>query len=103
MENDIMEYFLLEHPPDGLILCNFSNCENIAEYLEINEQGGEECFCAAHTSSEKHASVLPNGVPIDTYPVQESTYCLRLLYVITPRNAHDNIVTCSTQEGKILR
>jgi hypothetical protein len=101
MEDDIMESFLLEHPPDGLILCNRSNCENIAEYLELSEQGREDFVCAAHTSSEKHASVLSNGAPSGAYPAQEST-CLRLLYVITPRNAHDNIVTCSTEEGKIL-
>jgi hypothetical protein len=31
--------------------------------LEINEHGGEYFACAAHTSSEKHASVLPKGVP----------------------------------------
>jgi hypothetical protein len=103
MEDDIMEYFLLEHPPDRLILCNRSNCENIAEYLEVNQQGWEDFVCAAHTSSDKHASVLPKSVPSGAYTAQESTCCLRLFYVITPRNVHDNIVTCSKEEGKICR
>jgi len=60
---DFMEYFRLDHPPDRLILCNRSNCEDIADYIEVNEQTGEEFVCAAHTSSQRHASVLPNGVP----------------------------------------
>lgn len=58
-----MEYFLLEHPPDRLILCNRSGCEDIADYLEVNEQGCEDLVCAVHTSSVMHASVLPNGIP----------------------------------------
>jgi hypothetical protein len=58
-----MEYFRLEHPPDRLILCNRPNCEDIADYLELNQQGREDFVCAAHTSSEKHASVLRDGVP----------------------------------------
>ena len=58
-----MEYFLLEHPPDRLILCHRSICENIADYLEVNELGGEDFVCAAHTSSQRHASALPTGIP----------------------------------------
>jgi len=58
-----MEYFRFDHPPDRLILCHRSNCEGIADYLEIDEQGREDLVCAAHTSSEMHASVLPKGVP----------------------------------------
>jgi hypothetical protein len=57
-----MEYFRLEHPPDRLILCNRPDCEHIADYLELDEQGCEDLVCAAHTSSEKHASVLREGV-----------------------------------------
>ena len=57
-----MEYFRLDHPPDRLFLCNRSNCEDIADYLEV-EQSQEEYVCAAHTSSQRHASVLPKGVP----------------------------------------
>jgi hypothetical protein len=65
---DFMEYFLLEHPPDRLILCNRSGCNGIADYLEVSEQGGEDFLCAVHTSSEKHALVLPKGVPRGATP-----------------------------------
>ena len=58
-----MKHFRLEHPPDRLILCHRSNCEDIADYLEVNEHGREDFVCAAHTSSERHASVLPTGIP----------------------------------------
>ncbi len=58
-----MEHFRLEHPLGRLILCNRSNCKDIADYLEISEQGDEDFVCAAHTSSERHASVLPMGIP----------------------------------------
>jgi len=64
-----MEYFRLIHPPDRLIVCSRSNCEKIADYLEVNEHGGEYLACATHTSSERHASVLPRGVP---HPVDAS-------------------------------
>jgi len=56
-----MEYFRLEHPPDRLILCHHPDCNDIADYLEVNEQGREGFACAAHTTSEKHVSVLPDG------------------------------------------
>jgi hypothetical protein len=62
-----MEHFRLEHPPDRLILCNRSKCEGIADYLEVNEHGGEDFVCAAHTSSERHASVLPKRVYVEPH------------------------------------
>jgi len=55
-----MECFRLEHPADRLILCDHSDCEEIADYLELQEGGREDLFCAAHTSSQKHVSVLPS-------------------------------------------
>jgi len=58
-----MEYFRFDHPPDRLTLCSRPNCEDIADYLEVTEEGWEEFVCAAHTSSERHVSVLPMGVP----------------------------------------
>jgi hypothetical protein len=58
-----MEYFRLDYPPDRLIICNRSNREDIADYLELNEDGREYFACAGHTSSERHASVLRKGVP----------------------------------------
>jgi hypothetical protein len=62
-----MKYFRLDHPPDRLILCNRYKCEDIADYLEVNEHGGENCLCAAHTSSERHVSVLPKGVCVESH------------------------------------
>jgi len=62
-----MKYFRLDHPPDRLILCNRYECEDIADYLEVNEHGGENCLCAAHTSSERHVSVLPKGVCVESH------------------------------------
>jgi hypothetical protein len=58
-----MKYFRVDHPPDQLIPCNRSNCKGIADYLEVNEHEGENFVCAAHTGSERHASVLPERVP----------------------------------------
>jgi hypothetical protein len=57
-----MKYFRVDHPPDQLILCTRSGCESIADYLEVSENGGEAFVCAAHTKSERHASVLPERV-----------------------------------------
>jgi len=65
---DFMEYFCLDHPSDRLILCNRSTCEDIADYLEVNEQNREDFVCAAHTSSQRYASVLPKGVPSGAEP-----------------------------------
>ena len=59
-----MKYLRVDHPTDRLILCNRFNCEDIADYLEVSEQGREDFVCAAHTSSERHASVLPKGILI---------------------------------------
>jgi len=59
-----MEYFRLDHPPDRLILCSRSNCEDIADYLEVNEDGSEDFVCAAHTGSARYVSVLAKRVPI---------------------------------------
>jgi hypothetical protein len=58
-----MEYVCLDHPLDRLILCHRSNCNGIADDLEVSEQGGEDFVCAANTSSVRHASVLPKAVP----------------------------------------
>jgi len=58
-----VEYFCLDHPSDQLILCSCSGCKNIADYLEVNDHGNQEFVCAFHTSSERHASVLPTAVP----------------------------------------
>jgi hypothetical protein len=53
-----MELYQLEHPSDRIFLCTHSDCNEVADYLELNEEGGEQVFCAGHTSSDKHVSVL---------------------------------------------
>jgi hypothetical protein len=68
-----VEHYRLEHPAaDQLILCTHSTCEDIADYVEVNETWRENFVCAAHTSSERHASVLPKRVPC-TRNASEST------------------------------
>ena len=59
-QGTFMEHFLLEHPPDRLIRCDRSECKEIADYLELHEGGREDLVCATHTSSQRHASVLPS-------------------------------------------
>jgi hypothetical protein len=53
-----MEPYQLEHPPDRILLCSHSGCDEIADYLELTAEGAEQVFCASHTSSDKHVSVL---------------------------------------------
>ena len=54
-----MEPYQLEHPSDRIFLCIHSDRNEVADYLELSEGGCEEVFCASHTSSDKHVSVLP--------------------------------------------
>jgi hypothetical protein len=58
-----MDYFLLEHPSDKIVLCDRPNCRGVADYLEIDRQGRELRVCASHTTSEKHVSRLPERSP----------------------------------------
>jgi hypothetical protein len=41
-----------------VILCNRSNCEDIADYLEVNERGGEY-FAGAATAKSVLGKQLP--------------------------------------------
>ena len=75
-----MEYFLLEHPPDRLILCNRSGCENIADYLEVNEQRGEDFAYAAPPAVKgmlqfwrRAYPVVPNRIGADLMPDPQAT------------------------------
>jgi hypothetical protein len=58
-----MQYFHLEQPPDGMILCDKSGCTAIADYLEIDANGTEHHLCAIHTRSQIHVSRLPTRAP----------------------------------------
>jgi len=39
-----MEPYQLEHPSDRVFLCTRSDCNDVADYLELSEEGGEEVF-----------------------------------------------------------
>jgi hypothetical protein len=64
-----MEYFLLDHPSDSIVLCDRPNCERVADYLELD--GNREFHvCACHTTSKKHVSRLPERGPNPNLPYQ---------------------------------
>jgi len=72
-----MEYFRLDHPPDRLILCSRSNCEDIADCLEVNEDGSERfCLCCPHWQCKVRFGSGEDGAHCRTRP--ESIRCLRL-------------------------
>lgn len=52
-----MEYFLLEHPADSVVICDRPGCEGVADYLEL-EGNRASHLCASHTTSQKHVSRL---------------------------------------------
>jgi hypothetical protein len=58
-----MQYFHLEHPLDEMILCDREECEAIADYLEVEDDGSEHRLCSFHTRSDKYASRLPARMP----------------------------------------
>ena len=63
-----MEYFRLENPVGKVILCDDSVCNEIADYLELDEEDHEHFVCATHTGSNKHASVLLRRASGAGYP-----------------------------------
>ena len=36
-----MEFFQLHHPPDVTVLCDRKGCEQVADYLEVDDHGHE--------------------------------------------------------------
>ena len=58
-----MEFFQLQHPPDVTVLCDRKGCEQVADYLEVDDYGQEYRVCAVHTDSKIHASRLPTREP----------------------------------------
>jgi hypothetical protein len=58
-----MQYFHIEQPLDELILCDREDCEAIADYLEVDDDGTEHRLCGFHTRSTKYASRLPARMP----------------------------------------
>ena len=62
-QDSVMQYFHLEQPLHELILCDRNDCEAIADYLEVADDGTEYRLCSFHTGSIKYASRLPARMP----------------------------------------
>jgi hypothetical protein len=58
-----MEFFQLHHPLNVIVLCDRKGCEQVADYLEVDDHGHEYRVCAMHTDSKTHASRLPTRKP----------------------------------------
>jgi hypothetical protein len=63
-----MEFFQLHHPPNVTVLCDRKGCEQVADYLEVDDHGQEYRVCASHTDSKTHASRLPTRKPCPDLP-----------------------------------
>ena len=68
-----MEFFQLHHPPDATVLCDRKGCEEVADYLEVDDHGQECRTCASHTDSKTHASRLPTRKPSAGLPFRSRT------------------------------
>jgi hypothetical protein len=58
-----MQYFHLDQPLDEMVLCDREDCEGIADYLEVDDDGSEPRLCGLHTRSEKYAALLSMRTP----------------------------------------
>jgi hypothetical protein len=47
-----MEFFQLHHPLNVTVLCDRKGCEQVADYLEVDDHGQEYRVCASHTDSK---------------------------------------------------
>jgi hypothetical protein len=63
-----MEFFHLHHPPDVSMLCDHKGCEQVADYLEVDDHGQEPRVCASHTDSKTHVLRLPTRKPSPDLP-----------------------------------
>ena len=52
-----MEPYQLERPSDRIFLCTHSDCNEVADYLELTEEGGEEVFCAGHNEPSQSRAI----------------------------------------------
>jgi hypothetical protein len=62
-----MQYFHLEQPLDEIVLCDREDCEGIADYLEVDDDGSEHRLCGLHTRSEKYASDCRHAHRVPTH------------------------------------
>ena len=63
-----MKFFHLHHPEEVTVLCDHERCEQVADYLEVDDHGREQRACAMHTASKTHASRLPAREPSFDFP-----------------------------------
>jgi hypothetical protein len=63
-----MKFFQLHHPPDVTVLCDRMGCQQVADYLEVDDHGHEHRVCASHTDSKTHISVLATREPNPDIP-----------------------------------
>jgi hypothetical protein len=63
-----MEFFQLQHPLNASVLCDRKGCEQVADYLEVDDHGHEYRVCAVHTDSKTHSSRLPTRKPSPDFP-----------------------------------
>jgi hypothetical protein len=63
-----MDFFQLQHPLNATALCDRKGCEQVADYLEVDDHGHEYRVCAVHTDSKTHSSRLPTRKPSPNLP-----------------------------------
>ena len=63
-----MDFFQLHHPLNATVLCDRKGCEQVADYLEVDDHGHEYRLCASHTDSKTHSSRLPTRKPSPDLP-----------------------------------
>jgi hypothetical protein len=63
-----MEFFQLHHLPGVAVLCDRKGCEQVADYLEVDDYGDEHRACASHTESKTNAARLSTRKPSPDLP-----------------------------------
>jgi hypothetical protein len=48
-----MEFFHLQHPLNATVLCDRKGCEQVDDYLEVDDHGHEYRVCAVHTRTAR--------------------------------------------------
>jgi hypothetical protein len=74
-----MEFFQLHHPLNVTVLCDRKGCEQVADYLEVDDHGQEYRVCAMHTDSKTHSSRLPTRKPSPVRPTNRNHPVIAIL------------------------
>jgi len=56
-----MEFFHLHHPPDVTVLCDRKGCEQVADYLEVDDHGHEYLVCLRTPTARRMLRVWRRG------------------------------------------